>query len=324
MLSEFPHPVDLDPPDLTPYRAGNTGVPYVTRFDSGRAGPHLLLNALIHGNELCGAIALDTLLRIGLRPQRGRVTLVFANVEAYRTFDPRRPGAARFLDEDLNRVWSPQTLDGPRTSTELARARALRPVYESADILLDLHSMQYPTAPLTLSGRTGRSLALARALGYPSWIVRDPGHVAGPRLIDYGAFAAPDGTSERTALLVECGQHWVRQSARVALEVCLRLLLHYGMIDPATAAPHRLEIPNEPLRIVEVTEVVTATSPDFTFTRPFVGLEVIPRRGTLIAYDGMRRLRTPHDDCILIMPCRRPRPGQTAVRLGRIIEFHRS
>ena len=28
------------PRDLSAYRAGNTGVPYVHRFDSGRAGPH--------------------------------------------------------------------------------------------------------------------------------------------------------------------------------------------------------------------------------------------------------------------------------------------
>ena len=37
------------------------------------------------------------------------------------------------------------TLDGPRRSLELARARALRPLYESADLLLDIHSMQHAT-----------------------------------------------------------------------------------------------------------------------------------------------------------------------------------
>ena len=53
--------VELDPPDLSPYAAGNTGIVYVTRFDSGRPGPHVVLNALMHGNEICGAIALDEL-----------------------------------------------------------------------------------------------------------------------------------------------------------------------------------------------------------------------------------------------------------------------
>ena len=59
------YPVELEAPDIRPYRAGNCGIEYVTSFDSGKAGPHLMLAALTHGNELCGAIALDWLLRQG-------------------------------------------------------------------------------------------------------------------------------------------------------------------------------------------------------------------------------------------------------------------
>ena len=43
--------VELTPPDIEPYRAGNTGIDYVTTFDSGVAGPHVLVTALTHGNE---------------------------------------------------------------------------------------------------------------------------------------------------------------------------------------------------------------------------------------------------------------------------------
>ena len=42
--------------------------------------------------------------------------------------------------------------------------------------------------------------------------------------------------------------------------------------------------------------------------------------GTVIAYDGTRPIRTPYDDCVLIMPSRRLAPGLTAVRLGRFVE----
>ena len=42
---------ELLPRDLTPYRAGNTGIPYVHRFESGRPGPHVLINSLTH--EFC-------------------------------------------------------------------------------------------------------------------------------------------------------------------------------------------------------------------------------------------------------------------------------
>ena len=57
----------------------------------------------------------------------------------------------------------------------------------------------------------------------------------------------------------------------------------------------------------------------FRFADEFHGLEVIPQAGTVIAYDGARPIRTPYDDCVLIMPSRRLAPGLTAVRLGRFV-----
>jgi len=304
-----PERVELVPPDLAPYRAGNTGVPYYTTLDSGRPGPHVLLNALIHGNELCGAVALDRLFREDVRPQRGRLTLGFANVAAYARFDPRRPALSRFVDEDLNRVWSRDRLDGAGQSVELDRARALRPIMDGVDLLLDLHSMQFATAPLMLAGPLAKGRALARALGYPEHVVCDAGHADGTRLRDYGAFADP--AAAPAALLLECGQHWRAGTADVAIEGCLRMLALAGMIDrPAPALPQR---------VIQVTEAVTIRTHRFRFARAFVGMEVVPAAGTTIALDGPRRIVTPYDDCVLIMPSRRLEPGLTAVRLGRFV-----
>ena len=56
------YPVELRAPDIESYRKGNTGVEFVTTFDSGKPGPHVMINAVTHGNEICGAIALDALL----------------------------------------------------------------------------------------------------------------------------------------------------------------------------------------------------------------------------------------------------------------------
>jgi hypothetical protein len=41
--------------------------------------------------------------------------------------------------------------------------------------------------------------------------------------------------------------------------------------------------------------------------------------GTPYAVDGGTLIRTPYDDCVLIMPTRKPNRGETAVRLGRCI-----
>jgi len=276
-----------------------------------------VLQALTHGNEVCGAIALDWVLREGVRPLRGTMTVVFANIAAYRAFDHSDPFASRCVDEDFNRLWSDDVLDGPRASAELARARALRPVYDRADYLLDLHSMTDPCPPLALAGRQRKGLELALALGVPAHIVVDAGHAAGKRLRDYAFFDDPDDF--RSALLVECGQHWERAAPRVARQSTLRFLRHFGMIEPAFLDRHLDPEPLAPQRAIEVTDVVTIDSERFAFAGPVAGLDVVPRRGTLLARDGDRDVLTPYDECVLIMPTRRPRRGETAVRLGRFV-----
>ncbi len=35
--------------------------------------------------------------------------------------------------------------------------------------------------------------------------------------------------------------------------------------------------------------------------------------------DGAAEIRTPHDDCLLVMPSLRPSRGHTAVRLARFV-----
>src|SRR5881394_176345 len=125
--------VELQAPDIEPYRASNTGTPYVHRLESGKPGPKVLVVALTHGNEICGAIALDRFLKMGARPSRGTLTLAFANIAAFARFDPGNPFSSRFVDEDFNRVWTRDMLSGPRDSVELRRARELLPHVEEAE-----------------------------------------------------------------------------------------------------------------------------------------------------------------------------------------------
>ena len=311
------YPIELTAPDIAPYRAGNTGIDYVTTFTAAEAGPHVMISAVTHGNELCGAIALDFLFRQEIRPRRGRLTLAFINIEAYRSFDPDDPNASRFLDEDLNRVWSPETLSGPADSRELRRARQLRPLIDQVDLLLDIHSMQHKTPALMLAGPLVKGRNLAMEVGVPELVVSDAGHAAGTRLRDYGGFADP--ASPKNALLVECGQHWERASGALAVETALRFLMATGAVDLADVMPHLSGTP-APQRFVEVAEAVTIESDAFAFVQDFRGLEVIPHAGELLAHDGDVPVVTPFDNCVLIMPTRRLNKGSTAVRLGRFVE----
>jgi len=309
--------IEVPLPDIARWAAGNAGIPYVWRMGSSLHGPHVVVQALTHGNEVCGAIVLDWLLGERFHPARGTLTVVFANVAAYQRFDPADPFASRCVDEDLNRLWSADVLDGARQSVELARARALRPVYDAAHFLLDLHSMTDPCPPIALCGRQRKGLEFAFALGLPEHVVVDAGHAAGKRLRDYAFFDDPD--DPRNALLVECGQHWERAAPEVARQSLLRFLRHFGMAAPEFLDAHLDHAPLPPQKAIEVTHVVTIATDGFAFVRPVAPLGVVPEANTLLAVDGEREVRTPYDDCVLVMPTRRPRPGETAVRLGRFV-----
>lgn len=310
------YPIELPFPDITPYRSGNTGVDYYTSFDSGHAGPHVLINALVHGNEVCGVIALEHLFNGDVRPRRGKLTLGFSNVAAYQAFDTDNPIASRFLDEDMNRVWDVETLEGDRTSQEIARAREIRPLIDTVDLMLDVHSMQHKTAPVIVAGPLDKSVAMSKELGTPEIVVADTGHAAGLRLRDYGGFGDP--ASSKTAVLIECGQHWEASAGPVAIDSVYRWLMLHEMIDVETAEPNLIPLP-ERQRVVRVDGPVTVKTEDFEFAEAFTGLETLAK-DTLIGRDGDEEIRAPFDGCVLIMPSRRLTPGATAVRLGRWVD----
>ena len=313
------YPVDVEFPDLSPYAAGNTGIPYVYTFDSGVDGPHVMINALTHGNEVCGAIAVKALLDLGVKPRRGKLTLGFSNVDAYLTFDAAKPDASRFVDQDFNRVWTAAKLDDASVdSSELRRARALRPVIDTVDFLLDLHSMHERSAPLIVSGPLDKGIELARALGAPGTVISDEGHPEGRRMRDYEGFGDP--LSSRNALLVECGQHWEPSAVVVAKDCTARFLVLAGALDVGDLPADWFAAKPDAIRVIRVTQPVVAKSMDFRFADAFTGLETFAKAGTVIGWNEGEAVVTPYDNCVLVMPSlRQLRPGVTVVRLGQLL-----
>jgi hypothetical protein len=309
------YPIEVEFPNVACWQKGNVGIDYVHSFDSGVVGAHVMVMALTHGNEVSGAVVVDHLLRRGLRPRKGRLTLAFANVEAYQRFDSRDPDAARFVDEDLNRVWSETRLNGRDESKELRRARSLRPLIDQVDFLLDLHSMHEEAPPLLLSGPLAKGIRFASEVGAPEHVVVDVGHANGKRLRDYGGFGDPD--SAKNALLVETGQHFSKRSQRVAMDVTARFLLQTGVLALTEVAELLAPSPAPVQCILKVTHAVVAHSMAFEFVQDYRGMELIRHAGTLIAREGEREITTPYDHCVLVMPSlRHLSPGVTVVRLA--------
>ncbi|MES2250013.1 MAG: succinylglutamate desuccinylase/aspartoacylase family protein [Pseudomonadota bacterium] len=299
-------PLEVLPRDLSAYRQGNTGIDYVHRFASGKPGPHVLVNALTHGNEICGMVAATNLLDSGVRPKIGTLTVSFANVEAYEAFDIDRPYENRQLVHNLNRIWSPELLDGTGDSPELRRARELRPVLDAADYVLDIHSTRAPVQPFWVYPEFERNAGLAQAVGGPAvHLVMPVGAAPGTGVTAYGRHGEPgiDGG----AVVVECGQHFAQSAADLATDVSLRFLAHLGLVDPVPRVP----VAARRFRLLEVHMV---TSDDFAFVRPVLGFETFDQ-GELIAVQAGREIRSPCDGCTIFMPTRAPVIGREGVYL---------
>ena len=311
-MSQNPPVFEVLPRDLSAYRQGNVGIDYVPRFESGKPGPHVLINALTHGNEICGMVAATHLLDTGVRPLIGTLTISFANVAAYESFDQSRPFESRQLVHNLNRVWSAAELDGTAESPELNRARVLRPVVAAADHILDIHSTSQDVQPFWVYPAYPRNADAALAIGNPPvHLVMPSGLGSGTPLIQHGRHGQALG--DGVALVVECGQHFRQSAADVATAAALDFLAHFGLIEaipgrPATGAQRRYEL----------LETCMVRTPDFAFTRPIEGFEVFAK-DELIATDDTLEIRALCDDCTVMMPTREPIVGREAVYLTRPI-----
>ena len=214
--------VSLTAPDISRYRDGNTGVDYVHRFESGVPGPEAMINAVIHGNELCGAIALDQLLRGGLKPTRGALTVCFVNPAAYHRFDPGNPTRSRFVDEDMNRVWTTERLDGPDRSVEKLIARAFgRSTTEPKGCSIFTPWARFPDPILLIHGLEKERRFAARLVSGHGGL--RSGTCRRPAADEYAPFNDPD--CDRIAVLVECGQHWAKGTEVAAVDTALHFLM---------------------------------------------------------------------------------------------------
>lgn len=311
--------VELDWIPIDAYEDGNCGIPYVWSYASSTSGPHLMICGIVHGNEIAGAIALDRLLQSGIRPVRGRLTFCFANPDAYARFDPSQPTASRHVDQDLNRLWALDVLDGCAESVEIRRARALRPLIDDVDALLDIHSMQGEGRPVAVAGGNPKALALAMQLPSPSFVVSGELHDATMlRLRDYGRFSHLNDAA--TALQVEAGQHWQKQTADTAYDIAL------GFIDLCRMAPDnfRPNVTETSHTHVQISEHVYTSSDHFRFVDDFANGDCIDKTGTVIGYDGDTPVATPYDQCYLVMPVQFRKRGGRAVSLAKSCSVTRS
>ncbi len=112
-------------------------------FRAKQQGPKVVILGGVHGDEPCGVEAIGymgTILPSLLL--QGEVAFEIGNPQALLL-------RKRFIDCNLNRLFRGDSTLTPkeRASYEYTRAKVLKPLLASCDVLLDLHSVHEPNAP---------------------------------------------------------------------------------------------------------------------------------------------------------------------------------
>ena len=262
------------------------------RSEHNPTAPQIAVVGSVHGNEPCGLRAIERLRaeleRGEVRLTKGTLYLIHGNPHATKLGQRNTPDGV-----DLNRQFDYRfETQLPRAlwAYEHHRALELRPLLESVDVLLDLHSTTAPTPPFAIVSAVPESHQLAAALGL--------GYVTegwdGPGLLADRVLGAPLARLGRPAVSVECGQHAQDAAVGVAYRCVRRALDHLGVLpwkDRAELA--------EPIWL-RLCAAVKRPSSGFRFARPLASMERLAA-GELIGSDADLAL-TVNRGCYVIMP----------------------
>jgi uncharacterized protein len=278
--------------------------PTIITIDSGNPGKTLTIMGGVHGNEPCGPAALRGLLaRFAsdksdkLQLTTGKLQLIFANLAAMAINE-------RKTQMDLNRAFRPQSWLTPDEASSYERQRAvqLMPYLAESDALLDIHSsMTEKSTPFIIC--EPHSFPVAEMLPFSirsyGWDKIEPGGT------DY--FVNKSGGM---GICIECGYHLDSEAPKRALTSALLFLKFFGAIpeDAAQANQKRQTVINA--------YDIYFSEADFKRARIFADFEPL-KAGDLIGTDGGEAVLA-SDDCLIIFPTDRNKPGEEGFILGRI------
>ena len=298
---------------------GNTGVPLRPPLRLRAAGPARVVNALTHGNELCGMVAATHLLDQGVRPADRHADGELRQRRGLRSVRSRRSrSTAGSWCTTSTASGRPNGSMAARTAPSCAaRASCARrwPRPTTSSTSIPPASRCSRSGSIRVRAQCGRS-AGDRPAGRAPGDAQRPGR--GTPVIQHGRHGQADGTG--VALVAECGQHFLQASADLAIAVTLDFLAHFGLVERAGETARRRSAASSCWRPSSCGRRSSA------FARPLVGFES-SRKDELIATDGSAEIRAPCDDCTIFMPARTaivgregglPHPTALSRQRGRI------
>jgi len=258
-------------------------------FESGNAGAHLLILGGIHGNEICGQEALNTLkteIEQGvLKLLKGCLTLV-----------PRaNPWACaadvRYIEKNLNRVIGhpPQ----PHTYEERI-ASQIATLIDQCDAMVDLHSVSsgcpepfvFNDYPNTKNDELSRVLGGHYIVGGWAEMFDDPTH-------DDATTQAYAQSVGKVGVLIECGNHTEPEAVEVAYRAATNAMKHLGLIEGAVVTP--------PLKDdVKITGVHVKGRKGTLADPTFYHMQPITKGQHIATYDDGEKIYAPADGYLLL------------------------
>lgn len=264
-------------------------------FGAKDAPKRLLITVCIHGNEVCGLLAVNELLREGFFKhgfdhRNIRVTVMLGNPRA--VMENRR-----YIDMNLNRMFLPQYFDqnlgAPHADDPYERSRLEDIISEmhKCDCYLDLHSTSLPTIPFAMVPPGGKSETIAKKFPV-KFVLHNVLQVIHGTSIDYCK------SLNKPAVCVECGQHCAEESIQVAKKTICAFIT-------ATPADHF------PKKILYVDRSVILKE-GFQFKKKTQAFDYV-NANELVATDNEGEIRCPYKQgAFLIMPIGKPIVGEEA------------
>lgn len=180
------------------------------QYDGGQSDYTIHLSGIIHGNEVG---SLPTLLKLiedlesNSASFGAKINITLGNPEA-------STANRRFIDADLNRLFLPNQPVEHQATHEGTRAKAMMPILDECDLILDLHQTMLASAmPFYIFPNSPLSIAIAEAIG--------------------GTNAYIDATPTDDDPKYQCADEYVWRQGKPALTLELGEI---GFHEPATVA----------------------------------------------------------------------------------------
>lgn len=191
--------------------------------------PSIIFFCCVHGNEKAGYIALQSFFEHVEKFSdhiQGNLYGIFGNQEAYLQNN-------RFLDKDLNRIWTKPHLEESGRKDEVSEYYDLSEIYKLLyDILhkskskvycIDLHTTSGPTKPFIIMNDALINREFVKNLGYPV--------IFNVESFIEGALLNLMNDLGHVSLAFEGGEHYAKNSINELKTFCYKALYQSGMVS---------------------------------------------------------------------------------------------